>query len=220
MSSAATQPATPQPPHWLPSLPLAALTELLHASLYSQKLGEDPWEFALFLDELQKAGLSATNLRYLVHEGYVEHRVWHAEPGEYDGNHRPTHQLHFGPESRFLLTANGVALAQRLGAARESEPDGPAPTWDRDGGQLLLGGALVKRFRCAAESQYAVLDAFQKHGWPAEVANPLPDLGYRSAEERIKDAVRKLNAGQSGPRIRFHLLQHGRRVRWECSLSW
>jgi hypothetical protein len=199
----------------LPSLPLAALAELLCASLYSQKLKEDPWEFALSLDELQKASLTVTNLRYLVHEGYVEHRVCHAGPGERDGNNRPTHKLHFDPESRFLLTASGVALAQRLGAAKEPDPDGPAPTWDRDGGQLLLGGVLIKRFRCKAQSQYAVLDAFQKQGWPAEVANPLSGLGYRSAEERIKDAVGKLNTGQSGARIRFHLLQQGRRVSWD-----
>src|SRR5207248_2946971 len=90
------------------------------------------------------------------------------------------------------------------------------PCWDREGGELLLGDAVVKRFPRVSPTQYAVLDAFQRAGWPAEVANPLGDERYRAASERLRDALNKLHRGQAGKaRIRFHVRLRGRRVSWE-----
>src|SRR5207249_2575807 len=79
--------------------------------------------------------------------------------------------------------------------------------------RLFLGGALVKQFRQDAPAQKAILTAFQEEGWGPWIHNPLPAQGDRDGEERLHDAVNKLNRGQQQARLHFRV-EGGERVYW------
>ena len=51
----------------------AALAQLRAAFRYAHADGGDPWGFAVEIESLLALGLTTTDLRWLVDEGYVEH---------------------------------------------------------------------------------------------------------------------------------------------------
>ena len=50
-----------------------ALAQLATAYMYSRATGVDPWQFAVEMDRLMAAGMTTSQLRWLVLMGYVEH---------------------------------------------------------------------------------------------------------------------------------------------------
>lgn len=107
----------------------------------------------------------------------------------------------------------------------EAEPDTPpadddepqaertAPQWNRDTGELSLGGEVIKRIKNLGQATNitAVLDAFQEEGWLVRIDDPLP--GGRNPE-RLKDTIRSLNENLS--RIKFVGDGSGQGIRWEA----
>lgn len=89
------------------------------------------------------------------------------------------------------------------------------PTWDESRHLLLWGTRLLKRLRREAETQRAVLAAFEAVGWTERIDDPLeaePDL---DAKERLRETVKRLNRGLAEGTIRFHTDGTGRGVRWK-----
>jgi len=67
-----------------------------------------------------------------------------------------------------------------LGHARCNAADGSIcsrasekPGWGRDTYKLLVGDIVVREYDRVAPHQFAVLDAFERAGWPPSVAAPL-----------------------------------------------
>lgn len=88
------------------------------------------------------------------------------------------------------------------------------PCWDADRRELRVGRSLVKQFRQPAPNQEAILGAFQEEGWPARIDSPLPGDGHIAAEDRLHEAVKKLNR-QVNPLIRFRSDGNARGIIWE-----
>lgn len=166
-------------------------------------------------------------------------RMWNQLLTEADrqtlgGDLDQAHQ-HFGTTSAWMLV-RGVAnrfvalvqvgfelefltqqIAQHLLRAL-AEPEGKpvtksevTPRWNRDLGTLSLAGEMlrkVKRFKIRSNVE-RILDAFEDHGWPLSIANPLEDS---KDHVKIQQAVKQLN--EKLLNIRFLVTAGGTRVIW------
>ncbi len=64
---------------------------------------------------------------------------------------------------------------------------GPLPVWDRGSKTLTFKGKPCRIFKRYAASQYAILDAFQKEGWPSAV--PIPGIMSRQTAADINSGL-------------------------------
>jgi hypothetical protein len=87
-----------------------------------------------------------------------------------------------------------------LGLAGEKAQE---PHWDRQRKELSWGSVLVKRFRNPAPDQEAVLDAFEKAGWPPYIPSPLLSSAVQSAKTHLQETIKSLNWGHKWRLIRF-----------------
>jgi hypothetical protein len=72
----------------------------------------------------------------------------------------------------------------------------------------------VKRYRNDACYQIAVLDDFERLGWPACILNPLPRAAGAHGKNRRHNTVRSLNEGLAAGTIRFYAGGSGGGFRW------
>jgi hypothetical protein len=204
-----------------------ALQILLEAHQYAHDLKCDVWQFAVEIDTLSALGLTNNDLRWLLHQNYVDQ----AREVTEDGNHL----RQFGPNggrkidafSRFILTPAGVLLSQSASDCElTSCVDGPSlsvgpkcllhlPTWDKDRRILRFGPELVKQFKTPAPNQEVVLAAFEEEGWPVRIDDPLPMHPAIDPKRRLHDTINSLNRNQLVRRLRFIGNGCGEAIRWE-----
>jgi hypothetical protein len=202
-----------------------ALALLQHALDCAKDAQAPPWDFALEISQLYAAGLTITDLRWMVAKEFVEH----ADETSVHGNeHRaftPSRGLNFLPTTCVLLTIKGVALAARENAAAspdeirgangKSHPRASLkPQWDAARRELSLGGRMVKQFHVPARNQELILSAFQEEDWPESIDDPLTGEIDIDPKTRLNDAVYRLNHKQLGCLLRFHVNRHGSGVCW------
>jgi hypothetical protein len=118
----------------------------------------------------------------------------------------------------YTLTEEGAGQARRLREAEASARPAPAeggpaykPAGHGQDGELRLGDQLVKRLPLRASVQAAVLAAFEREGWRAEIDNPLPGPRKR-ALARLRNAARHLSCYQGGAALEFCV--SGCRIGW------
>lgn len=85
-----------------------ALILLRDAYRYSEKTGKGIWEFATELEELQHAGLTNADLRWLVTGQFVLHGEEVSLPSQERRTFRQCKNLSFGPRTCFVLSAKGL----------------------------------------------------------------------------------------------------------------
>jgi hypothetical protein len=199
-----------------------ALRLLLEAHLDAHALQRDVWEFALEYRTLTRAGVTARALRCLLSRGFVQHAVERIEPASARRNFAPLCNLALPEDASFILTAEGVAAAQRLGLGATDEADGgeaafcqAVPRWDGARRELYFRGALVKRFRQPADCQEIILASFQEECWPPRIDNPLPPRPEQDVRQRLHDALNRLNRNQFRPLLRFRGDGTGEGLFWE-----
>jgi len=73
----------------------------------------------------------------------------------------------------------------------------------------------VKAFDKPAPNQEKVLSAFEEDGWPRHIDDPLSGSGELDPKDRLRFTVRRLNAFQKQPLIRFFADGTGQGIRWE-----
>jgi hypothetical protein len=198
------------------------LTLLLEAAQYAQSVKCDPWEFAVEITCLRKAGLTNSALRWLVCQGYVE-QAWENRRAKAQG--RSFHKianLALSARSCFVLAQAGIAYAhQQCQPAGQSPWDQEetgqesVPRWDDALRELRLGSSLVKQFKQPAPSQELILAAFQEEGWPASITDPLPPKSEQDQKRRLHSTINNLNRGQRGPWICFRGCGTGQAISWK-----
>jgi len=95
-----------------------------------------------------------------------------------------------------------------------SVPRQEKPVWDKDRGQLRVGGVVVRKVSGKATNVIRVLDAFAKACWPHSIPDPQPRLGHQSIEPGQRaDTIRSLNEGLE--QIRFRGDGSGQRIQWD-----
>lgn len=202
----------------------AALTLLQHALDCARDAHAPPWDFAVEIGELCAAGLTITDLRWMVVKELVEHADETSMHGSEHRSFTPSRGLNFLDTTCVLLTTKGSALAASGKAAARDETAGTngtshgqisaKPHWDAVRRTLFFGGRMVKQFHVPARNQELILSAFQNEDWPDSIGDPLAgDFGV-DPKTRLNDVVYRLNHKQRASLIRFHVNGHGSSVHW------
>ena len=199
-------------------------------------LGRTVWDFAVEIDALEAAGVTRSDLRWMVCLGYLEHAEEVPPGDDRPRSFRHETRLCLGKRSCFVLTSEGIEFVRSLlrGSRRRSAdrpsrpgPDGRAslpksaaiPTWDRDRQELRVGDVVVKQFKVPAMNQERILAAFEEDGWPVHLDDPLSPVSDQDPKRRLHDTINSLNRSQKNPLIRFVGDGSGQGIRWEFASS-
>jgi hypothetical protein len=204
-----------------------AISLLRDAQDAARDLGVDVWEFAVEGQHLLAAGLSRTDLRWLVGKGYAMYQAAEALVERLCPHSFCPHLASVTPEcSRFVLTGAGFNawLAWQGGAPLDgvvasemsSRTRDALPRWAGDLRELSWKGVLVKRFRGPAANQEALVAAFAEEGWPPRIDDPLPPAVDMDPKTRLHDTIKALNRHQLRPLLRFRGDGTGRGVWWSA----
>jgi hypothetical protein len=208
----------------------SALTALAESHRLAVVANCDPWEFATEIGTLVAMGISASELRLLVHEGYLDHAREVTRNSDARRRFQPIANLSFPPSTCFVLTDAGVRrvrepkldsvatlLLQEGQAARPSAdcPQDILPVWCARNRTLVLNDRVVLCYPYRSPNQELVLTVFHEEGWPARIDDPLPFVRGSDAKQRIRDTVRALNAKQGERLIHFRSDGSGQSVAWQ-----
>lgn len=211
----------------------AALELLLEGYVYAKGIRQCIWDFAVEIDALCSAGLSRSDLRWLILRGYVDHAaevIQEAGPGR---TFRGTGNLTFTSTTCFVLTEQGAAqLCQPPEAAGHVDSFVPEncqpvleaehqllPRWDIALRVLRVGSILIKHFKQPAPNQEVVLASFEEEGWPVRIDNPISPSSERCAQQCLHDTINSLNRYQKSRLIRFHGDGTGQGICWQLNLE-
>jgi hypothetical protein len=220
------RPASPQNTEFnlvMPSRLFPALSLLRDALAAANSLAFAAWEFAIEADQLRAVGLTVTDLRWLLCQGYVEHAQEQTRHGSTRRSFRRLEHLGIPAGCCFVLTAKGCqavlcqaaepgSAACLVGSCPSSLVD--LPYWDAKLHQLYWRGCLVKEFRLPAPNQEAILAAFEEERWPARIDDPLPGIVDLDPKVRLHDAIKGLNRCQSQRLLRFRGDGTGKGIVW------
>jgi len=92
----------------------AGLALLWRAYLCAQDTGVNVWEFALRTGRLYEAGMTASDLRWMVAKGFVEHGEETSGYDEPQRSFRRSNGYFFNNHTCLILTADGAALAEHV----------------------------------------------------------------------------------------------------------
>jgi hypothetical protein len=210
------------------------LVLLRRARCYAEKLGRDPWDFALKIATMRRAGLSHSDLRWLICKAWVEHVREVFTRGRQQRRFRHSGSLSLTKRSCFVLTAAGVrgaksspaveslpVAAVEIAPVRRASANGsangrtPVPQWDRDRQELRLGAVVVKEFKLSSPNQETILMAFQKEGWPPRIDDPLPPHAGVDPKRRLYETIKSLNRNQKQRWLLFMGDGTGEGIRWQ-----
>jgi hypothetical protein len=186
------------------------------------------WDYAIEARALRAAGVTDTDLRWLISKGYVEHKVETTNTAALQRSFLVVNSLAFFPRTCFVLTEAGLQVA--LTTAVPSSPfDGSGsngvrpvspvlvPHWDAELRTLSLNGQIVKAFRREAPNQEMILNAFQESSWTRRIDDPLPPEREIDSRVRLHDAIKSLNRNHITPLLRFRGDGSGKGVCWEVT---
>ena len=202
----------------------AALELLQRARECARDAQTDPWDFALEIGQLYEAGLTITDLRWMVAKQLVQHADEISVHGDEHRSFTPSRGLSFLPTTCVLLTMKGAAfVADGNAAPADESPVGNGksppratfkPHWNAARRELSLGDRTVKQFYVPARNQELVLSAFQLEDWPEFIEDPLADDYEANPKTRLNDVVYRLNHKQIVCLIRFRVNGRGNGVHW------
>jgi hypothetical protein len=92
----------------------AGLRLLLHAYSCALSVGEDSWDFAVEIERLYVAGLTISDLRWLVAKRFVDHGQELSVYGDRHRSFRPGAGYFFMPTTCVVLTASGATFADHF----------------------------------------------------------------------------------------------------------
>lgn len=207
------------------SLNAMAVQLLAEARTHAERVGCDPWQFALEIVEFTRQGIGHTDLRLLIAQGLAEHRLEVTTPQCRERRFERLANYSLPHGTCFVLTdaglprhaQNSINGEQRQIAAQLASP--PVPCWDRHHRVLTLDGQVVKAFRVPAANQEAILWAFEAAGWPPCIADPLSNDTDHDPRQRLTYAIKALNRSQQSAQLRFFGDGTGRRVCWRHGAS-
>lgn len=210
---------------------------LFRAYRYAVDTGSDIWDFAVDIAELEQAGLSKSEFRWLLAHDYAEHAEDVTLPTSSVRQFKPLGKHQFTDATCFVLREKGVEFveghgdqsmstscevdAKTAGVERSKEVNNSKllqnckPVWDTKEKELGVGELIVKRFRWPAPNQELLLDVFQEEGWPHRIDDPLPNVPEQEARRKLHDTIKCLNRNQENRLIRFRGDGSGEGVVWE-----
>jgi hypothetical protein len=147
----------------------AALRRLRQALNYARDLGQDPWDFAVEIQDLFREGLSHNDFRWLLCKGYILHAAEVTEPCDKRRSFRPSGSSTFGERSCFVMTEEGMAVTL------DEKKEEPA-------GHSTIGRTYFDGNRHSSGNGY--LNGHSSE-WVAESANGIPIWDKQRLELRL-----------------------------------
>jgi hypothetical protein len=193
-----------------------ALRELYNAHEYANALHGQLWDFAVEFRSLRALGLTNTDLRCLLSQGFARHAVEVPSSGKARRAFRPVAGLRIPPRTCVVLTHTGGLWLRGLltSSPAPGRADLDQPRWDGQLRELRLGTHVVKRFRQPAPDQQLVLAAFEEEGWPPSILDPLPPQAGQDAKARLRQTIANLNRWQKRPGLHFSGNGEGKTICW------
>jgi hypothetical protein len=190
-----------------------ALRLLLEAHDTAVDIGWDVWMYACHIQVLRQQGVFNTTLRWLIDQGFAEHRLEMPSRSVSRRTFNRTRTDRFTEASCFALTDQGVLHA------RSFEPRGRKrrpviPFYDAQLRTLVFAGVLVKEFHQPSTNQERLLCAFQELLWEQRIDDPLPPVEGIARKKRLSDTVYHLNKHQKNRLIIFECDGTGSGVKW------
>ncbi len=114
-----------------------------------------------------------------------------------------------GPSSIYWLTDQGWKILRDWQASKGAlSIVGPydRPRWDPVVRTLWVGSAVVKRYQLPAQNQIAVIEEFQRQGWPERIDFPASLVRCKPeavAKKLQNDTVRNLNRSQHSKLVKL-----------------
>jgi hypothetical protein len=199
-------------------IPAPALGLLLEAHACACDIRCDPWEFAVEIDCLREAGLTHSQLRWLLRKGYIAQAVEKRRARGKRRAFRPVTNLSLREGTCFVLTDAGLAYSGDDRAQPVARPTARSvakkPSWERRLRELRLGDVVVKKFRQRAANQELILDAFEEEGWPPRIDDPLSPMAEQDVKRRLHSTIGNLNRSQEIHLIHFEGGGDGQSVCW------
>ena len=219
MGPVASSPPCPAPSGIAPKF-FEGLDLLRLARAAAEAAGRDAWELAVELRELRATGLTHTDLRWLLSQGYAEHALERVEPRCKRRHFRPLHNLAIPESSCFVLTSEGATVASHCLPGGPDDrppcatPPHQSPHWDGLIRRLWWQGLIVKEYRQRACNQEAILAVLEEEGWPQHIDDPLPQRYGQDPKERLRNVVKALNGNQRHQLLRFRCDGTGQGLWW------
>jgi hypothetical protein len=216
----------------------AGLRQLWQACTLAEEVDRDIWEFAIERTESHSAGVSNSDLRWMICQGLIEHAYEVRDHSQHIRQFTKGIDLCLEDRSCFVLTEEGKLLASELVSHAAPSPAingrtggngrldiarglgiasvlSPSPTWDCARHQLCAGQAIVKEYKLPSPNQETILATFHEEGWPPRIDDPLPRHPDLDPKRRLHDTIKSLNRNQRRRLIRFMGDGTGEGVRWE-----
>jgi hypothetical protein len=172
---------------------------------------------------LTALGLTSNDLRWLLHQRYIQHAREITKPGSGQREFELIGNFMLPDDSCFVLTDEAFEMFRGAFTLESSPAEAVAdalqakiqPVWEARTRELFVGGLLVKRFKQPAASQETILTAFQEESWSSRIDDPLPPQAHRDAKRHLHDTINNLNRHQLRSIIRFLGDGTGEGVCWE-----
>jgi hypothetical protein len=206
---------------------IPGLLQLLEAEAYARKVERSKWDFAVEIDGLRAVGVTTSDLRWLVCQGYLEHAVETTPAGSEARSFGKEASLTFSQRSCFVLTEGGADSAQRLveranggrgqnGAscdARNGAAQAVRPEWDPERRVLSVPGvglAALHRRPPAAGPRRGPQAPAAGHDHPAEPqpAEPPDPLPRRRQRAGAMVGAGRVDCQQTANRLPTDCLLH------------
>jgi hypothetical protein len=217
---------------FLPDEARGALAYLVKPWTCAGELNFDPWDFALRLLQLEKLGVSQSDLRWLVSNGYVDQADEVTTYRDAARRFQPRADVAFTAQTCFVLTEAGASLVQDRSDEEDLAPPASlsstipfslpvasasaaeSPHWNSQSRVLRFGGKVIKRFRQPSSNQEALLAAFEESGWPERIDDPLPPHGDVDPKQRLHFSIWRLNRHQEQDLLMFRGDGTGEGICW------
>ena len=185
-------------------------------------------QFAVELEALERGGVTVNDLRALLEDGHLEHRLETTDRRSSRRTFQRVRSTALFTRSCFILTPAGLRCATRIqsepsfrsadpapSASRSGESVTlPVPFWDTQEKILWYDNRALKRYLRPAPNQEAILREFQRKKWKHRVKNPLPRAHRMNPKTRLCDTLKHLNLRPDLHVLRFHSTDCGHFVTW------
>jgi len=191
---------------------------------HAASLNADVWQFSLELRALEQLGASLHDLRWMIANSLVEHRLETTSPDSRERTFRRLENLSIPAAACFVITKAGlvlldgaIELPRAAAQAGRANANGHSsiPHWDPHHRVLSFDRSVLKAFRVPAPNQEVILSAFAAAGWPPCLNDPLADERGQDPRQRLGYAIKGLNRSHTVRRIRFFGDGTGRRICWK-----
>lgn len=116
----------------------AGLVVLWRAYIGAQYTSANVWDFALRIDQLYEAGVTTSDLRWLVANGFAEHGPETTDHRDSHRSFRRSNGYFFNHHSCLILTPSGAALAEDVFRGRTQSPQGTVSTLAAVAGETAI----------------------------------------------------------------------------------